>query len=48
METIDNVLVKQAVVDEENTAKVPAPQGRATDARQSAQSASWTTNGMPD
>lgn len=48
METIDHVLLKQSVIDEEETVKVPAPTGTSVRAVQSAQSMSWTTEGMPD
>jgi hypothetical protein len=48
LETIDNILVKQSVVDAETQDTVPAPESVVGRAFQSAQSASWTTNGMPD
>lgn len=47
METMDHILVKQSVVDSQTQETVPQNDASRT-ALQSAQSASWTTQGMPD
>lgn len=48
METMDHILVKQSVVDSQTQETVPQNDAPLRSALQSAQSASWTTQGMPD